>query len=92
MESDIIIEQQQMVLEDGKQVCLTYYVTTESVENHSNVYGIKVEKRGKELEVEDTGPISQSEDWVFRVCRMIAQKQVTPIGLINVIDDLIAEI
>lgn len=89
MVSDILIEQLQMKLEDGEQVCLQYYVTKEAVENCRNVYGIKVEKQGEETETEFTGPISQSEDWVIRICRLIAGNQVTPIGLINVVDDII---
>lgn len=88
MEKDIFIDRQQMELEDGKKVCLQYFLTQEAGQSEKNFYGIKVEKWGEILEVENTGPISQSEDWVRSLCTLIAGNQVTPIGLINVVDDI----
>lgn len=91
MENDVFINQQMMQLEDGKQVSLNYYVTSETSLENSMVYGIKVEKLGEMLEAEMTGPISGSEDWVLELCKKIADHQVTPMGLINIVDDMVTE-
>lgn len=91
MNNDIFINQQQMLLENGKQVSLNYYVTSEPSLDDCVVYGIKVEKQGEMLESEATGPISQSQDWVLGLCKKIAGNQVTPIGLISIVDDIVTE-
>lgn len=91
MENDVFINQQKMLLENGNQVSLNYYVTSKASLEDYMVYGIKVEKQGEKLEAEMTGPISGSQDWVLELCKKIADHKVTPIGLINIVDDMVTE-
>lgn len=89
MDHDLLVDQQLLQLEDGKEVHLDYYLTQSTRENDVVVYGIKVDKRGDMFETEMTGPISYSKEWVLRVCKKLANHQVTPMVLINIVDDII---
>lgn len=87
--NEIFIEQHQLVLDDGSEMRLRYYVTEEMIKNSGNLYGIGVKLLGAHMESEYTGPISESVNWVSNLCRKIASGLVTPIGLIDVVDDFI---
>lgn len=89
MEHDVLVDQQVLQLESGKEVHLDYYLTQRTTENDGMVYGIKVEKWGDEFETEITGPISDSKEWVLSVCKKLANHQVTPMVLIYIVDDII---
>lgn len=91
MEQAILVHQQEIALDNGSYMKLNYYVTEYSKENYAFMYGIAIEKVGHPLEVETTGPISDAKEWVYKMCEYIAKNQVTPIGLTDVIDDLITE-
>lgn len=87
----VLVDQQMLLLEDGNELCLDYYLMEDMRENDVTVYGIKVEKRGEQSEVETTGPISYSKEWVTCLCKKIAGFQVTPLELIHIVDDIITE-
>jgi len=90
--NEIFIEQHQVVLDDGTEMKLRYYVTEEMDKDSESIYGIKVKMFGNREEMEHTGPISESAAWVMKVCRKIAGGLVTPMGLINIVDDIITGI
>lgn len=74
---------------------LDYYLVKEELSYQT--YGVEIQKRAcngskdTKIEEESVHPISESEQEVKRVIDKLICYTVTPIGLVEVIDDIISE-
>lgn len=81
---------QTVVTDSNKEWDLFYYLTEEtSIHTEGILYGIQIEKRnGNEREVQTSGPISYSKSIVQQVIQKLIQHKITPVVMLEVIDDM----
>lgn len=79
-------------LEDKSVMELEYYL----IENQKNeeldkaLYGVKIAKRiGDYTESEEVDAISYSKEFVKQILDKLMENEVTPISMIEIIDDLV---
>lgn len=73
---------------------LEYYLVREDSEESvgETAYGIAIVKRdGEYTETEKTGGISYCEEEVRSILKLLIDGMVTPIGLLEIVDDLVSE-
>ena len=91
MNKVVLVESTKAKTEDGLELILAYYITEEICKMTKRyMYGIKVvcDKNGI-LESDSTGSISYSREDVIKMCRILVNQQVTPISLVEIVDELI---
>lgn len=81
----------EIILEDSRKMKLDYRLTeTESEENHKPYYGIHITKYlDNAVESDEVRGISDSRDTVVSMIKKLFQYEVTPISMIEIIDDLV---
>lgn len=84
--------------EGNRKLNLKYYLleTRRAVADHGSVYGIGIEKTVKEqgrnlFEKETASGISYSEVFVKQMIHRLMDNLVTPISMIEILDDMITE-
>lgn len=88
MEQDVFMDKQAIMSESGRKLHLFYYMTELRLMDNKLGYGIKVENVDSS-EVVETGPITYSKQQIQNVCNLVIRNNVTTIGLIDAVDDLI---
>lgn len=84
--------EQSLELETGGTANLSYYLLEKrgADKNDCTFYGIQIEKReGEKVEIETADGISSSREIVCQILHMMAQNKVTPMTMIEVVDDLV---
>lgn len=81
----------ELTLEDDRMMRLEYSLTeNHSVDNEEPYYGIQIIKYiGDNLETEEVEGVSYSKDKVKSITKILYQYTVTPISMVEIIDDLI---
>lgn len=84
------------VIVDKRSMQLEYYLIQESsVSKESEVksiYGIKIQKLfGEAIESDEVGGISYSKEVVLQLIDTLMKATVTPLTMVEVLDDLITE-
>lgn len=82
-----------ITLEDDKVMKVEYYLTERnSCENEKTIYGIKLIKTQEDrTEEEMVDDLSYDETVVLDLLNLLSKNQVTPVGLVPVLDDYITE-
>lgn len=73
-------------------VQIEYYLTEEAVDKYTRkpIYGISVVKRdGINVEEENSGGVSHSQDVVKDMLHTLAKGSITPMSMIEIVDDLV---
>jgi len=93
MTNQYLVTYQNVQLETGQTIQLEYLLTEETSEvTHNSLYGIKINKIfGEDCESESTGAISYKKDLVLQMIQDFSYHQVTPISIIEIVDDIITE-
>lgn len=80
-------------LDDGRSLGLEYYmITTYREADGQPIYGVMVEKQdGEEMEVESVEQLSYSRQEVSDLLEVIYNNTVTPMSLVEVLDELMNE-
>lgn len=82
----------EMKLEDSRTIAIDYYISTSLDENEKKVYGITVAKRDcLRNDMEETKGLSYSKKDVESLLYVLKEYQVTPMCLLEIVDDLITE-
>lgn len=81
----------EVTLEDNRMMRLEYNLTeNQSVDNDEPYYGIQIIKYlDGNLEMEEVRGVSYSKDKVKSITKILFQHVVTPISLVEIIDNLI---
>ena len=81
----------EVALEDDRIMRLEYYLTeNHSSENDAPYYGIQIIKFiDDNLEMEEINGVAYSKDKVKSIIKTLFQHVVTPISMVEIIDDLI---
>lgn len=81
----------EVALDNDRMMRLEYMLTeNHSTDNGEAYYGIQIVKYLDDgLEVEEIGGISYSKDRVKSIIKILFQHLVTPISMVEIIDDLI---
>lgn len=79
-----------VLLEDASVMRLDYSLTEKISENDQNpYYGVRVTKRlNDQVETDEVAGISSSRDKVIAILKKLSQYEVTPISLVEILDDL----
>ncbi len=79
--------------DNNERLTLEYYLTEkESEESNAKVYGISITKKSDEgLESDVVENISYEKDQVLELLHTLSQNTVTPICLVETLDDLMTE-
>ena len=88
-----LVANEDVTLENGTNMELNYFLTEEDgEESQAPLYGICINKCVKrQMESEQTGALSMSKDFVLNLCKKLARNTITPMVMLEVIDDLIEE-
>ena len=80
-------------LENHHEILLSYYLMEwRKKEDKKTLYGIQIEKKdGENIETENSGCLSYSQDFVLQLIHKMMENTVTPITMLYVIDDVITE-
>ncbi|WP_167955020.1 DUF6514 family protein [Anaerosporobacter faecicola] len=91
-----LIGEKKVELEDQREMVLLYYLIEEPSKEMSGkdgssfLYGIKIEKQfGGIVESEEVEALSYSKEVVMQLINTLMECTVTPLTLIEVVDDLI---
>lgn len=82
----------EVMLEDEKVMKLDYILTenVSEMEPKTTYYGIRVTKKlDNMIESEEETGISNCRDTVISIIRKLCQFEVTPISMINIVDELV---
>jgi hypothetical protein len=81
----------EVTLEDDRRMRLEYSITeNQSIDNNEPYYGAEIIKYlDDNVEVEKVCGISYSKDKVKSIIKILFQHVVTPISMVEIIDDLI---
>lgn len=82
----------EIVLEDSRRMKLDYSLTENCPEGESSepYYGIHITKYlGEAVEADEVSGVSYSKDRVISMLRKLFQFEVTPISMVEIIDDLV---
>ena len=82
----------EVILEDCRKMKLDYNLTENYPEEESSepYYGIQITKYLDDtVEVDEVGGISYSKDSVISILKKLFQYEVTPISMVEIIDELI---
>jgi len=84
----------EVMLEDERKMKLDYSLTEKYSENDQTepYYGIQIAKHlGDDVETEEIAGISYSRDTVVCIIKKLLRHEVTPISMVEIVDDLITE-
>ncbi|TAH68008.1 MAG: hypothetical protein EWM47_08545 [Anaerolineaceae bacterium] len=86
-----LLFQNEVTLEDDRMMRLEYKLTeNHSTDNEEPYYGIQIIKYlDDNLEMEEVKGVSYSKDKVKSMAKILFQHVVTPISMVEIIDDLI---
>lgn len=88
-----LIGERNVELEDQREMVLNYYLIEEPSKANGDMnylYGIKIEKQfGGIVESEEVEAISYSKEVVLQLINTLMECTVTPMTLVEVVDDLI---
>lgn len=89
-----LIGEKQVLVDDVKMMILSYYLIEESSkvkdEQVNNLYGIRIQKQfGGIVESEEVEALSYSKEVVLQLIETLMEFTVTPMTLVEVVDDLI---
>lgn len=82
----------EVILEDCRKMKLDYSLTENYPEEESSepYYGINITKYlGGAVEADEVGGISYSKDSVISILKKLFQYEVTPISMVEIIDELV---
>ncbi len=95
-----VVEMSRVVLPDGEEFDLEYFLVTQEPKERVRAYGIGIQKLGRKLTAESGSVLPEREvveklteseekamDWIAR----LARNQVTPISLVEVLDELVTK-
>lgn len=96
MQKEFLIETRVVADEKGTLLNLKYYLIEETdSQAPTPLYRICVKKSAAERpgveEIESTPPVSHSETFTLQVLRQLIQNAVTPVCLLEIVDDLITK-
>jgi hypothetical protein len=84
----------EVLLEDARVMKLDYSLTERmSEDDHKTTYyGVRITKYlGDIIESDEVAGLSESKDSVLTVIKKLCQFQVTPISMVDVLDDLVSQ-
>lgn len=83
----------EIILENTDKMKLDYNLTEKTSEDcDGSVYGIQITKYHKEnIETEEINNISYSKDVVVSIVHKLYHYEVTPISMVDIVDDLLSE-
>lgn len=84
----------EVLLEDARVMKLDYRLTERmSEDDHKTTYyGVRITKYlGDIIESDEVAGLSESKDSVLSVIKKLCQFQVTPISMVDVLDDLVSQ-
>ncbi len=95
-----VVEISRVVLPDGEEFDLEYFLVTQEPKERVRAYGIGIQKLGRKSTAESGTVLPEREvveklteseekamDWIAR----LARNQVTPISLVEVLDELVTK-
>lgn len=93
MKKSNVLFKNEVTLEDSRVMRLEYNITENRLANsEKSYYGIQIVKYlDGNLEMEEVEGISYSREKVETITRILFQNLVTPISMIEIIDDLITQ-
>ncbi|HHV11239.1 MAG TPA: hypothetical protein GXX75_13295 [Clostridiales bacterium] len=84
----------EVLLEDARVMKLDYCLTERSLESDQNTpyYGVRITKRlDDSVEADEITGISTSRDVVVSIIKKLCQHEVTPISMVEIVDDLVTQ-
>ena len=88
-----LIGERNVELEDQREMVLNYYLIEEPSKANGDMnylYGIKIEKQfGGIVESEEVEALSYLKEFVLQLINTLMEYTVTPMTLVEVVDDLI---
>ncbi|ROR30354.1 hypothetical protein EDD66_1025 [Mobilisporobacter senegalensis] len=80
-------------LENENEIELSYYLMEcRKKDNQETLYGIQIQKKdGEKVEIENSGCISYSKEFVLQMIHKMMEGTVTPITMLYIIDDIMTE-
>lgn len=90
-----LIGEKRVLVDDEKEMILGYYLIKEpskvvNDEDVNNLYGIRIQKQfGGIVESEEVQALSYSKEVVLQLIETLMEYTVTPMTLVEVVDDLI---
>ena len=81
-------------LEDERKMLLNYSLTEKLEETNQSdpFYGIQISKKlDDSVEIEEVSGISYSKEAVISLIKKLFQYEVTPISMIEILDDLVTQ-
>lgn len=95
MKQITLIGEKEVIVEDGSMQLEYYLIQESSVSKESglkSIYGIKILKKlGGVVESEEVKGISYSKEVVMQLIETLMKFTVTPMTMVEVLDDLITE-
>ena len=102
-----LIETRRVRLENEEEIKLDYYLTdtmrqsddkgkcideVNLLGDDTNLYGVKLVKSGATCEEDEILGVTLDEKMAIKLLRVLAQNEVTPISLVDVVDDWSTEV
>lgn len=84
----------EVLLEDARVMKLDYSLTERVFETNQDTpfYGVKITKRLDDIvEADEITGISTSKDVVVSIIKKLCQHEVTPISMVEIVDDLVTQ-
>lgn len=93
MESLDLLFSKQICLEESRSMILKYFLMEKIKEsNLLPLYGIQISKYdGDMMETDNVSGISHSKERVVSMIRKLFQYDVTPISMVEIIDDIVTQ-
>ncbi|MBH1940305.1 hypothetical protein I5677_05270 [Mobilitalea sibirica] len=89
-----VVFSNEVVLEDKRSMKLDYCLTEKELESNptTSYYGIRITKHmDNQVETEEVCGISYSKDTVLSMLKKLFQHEVTPISMVEILDDLVTQ-
>ena len=93
MDSLNLLFSKQIWLEDKRSMILKYFLIEKIQEtNVLPLYGVQISKYdGDTIESDDVNGISHSKETVISIIKRLFQHEVTPISMVEIIDDFVTQ-
>lgn len=95
MKKSELLFRNEVLLEDCRRMQLDYSITENYLDEESSepYYGINITKYlGDIVEADEVDGISYSKDSVITIIRKLFQYEVTPISMVEIIDELVTTV
>ncbi|BCN30039.1 DUF6514 family protein [Anaeromicropila herbilytica] len=92
MKNKILVGSKTIELEDMRMMSLEYYLLEHVSEENKEkaLYGVKITKKIDDyMESEEVDAISYSKEFVEQMIKQLMDNDVTPISMIEIIDEMI---